>query len=132
MAVTKAISPSELVMRGQMFDGKATNGLKFTARLSAHLTGGRCVSTNNSLVVENADAVTLLLAAATDYALKPPAFRGGDPEATTERRLKGGRPSRHAADLIRSIRSVQCDGRRSGPSRAREIWRCRDSGQALI
>jgi alpha-L-fucosidase 2 len=58
---------------GQADKGKLTAGTKFRARLQAIAEGGSVSGTNGIMRVEKADAVTLLLAAATCYSLKEPA-----------------------------------------------------------
>ena len=68
-----------LVMRGQIEvrpeGAEASAGLRFAACLQARLEGGGTITaTGNSLHIQNAEAVTLLLAAATS-------FRHADPEA---------------------------------------------------
>jgi len=60
-----------VVVRGQVWGGK---GMKFEAHLHVLPEGGRVNETAQGLRVENADAVTLLLSAATDY-------HGSNPEA---------------------------------------------------
>jgi alpha-L-fucosidase 2 len=61
---TKAIEPDQLVMKGQLFDGK---GMKFIARLRVLNEGGKITASDDSINVKNANAVTLLLTATTDY-----------------------------------------------------------------
>jgi alpha-L-fucosidase 2 len=63
---------STLTMIGQALrqDGKAdegNNGVKFQAELRAILQGGNVTVENDALTVHNADSVTLILTAATDF-----------------------------------------------------------------
>jgi alpha-L-fucosidase 2 len=63
---------STLTMIGQALrqDGKAdegNNGVKFHAELRAILKGGNVTTENDELAVHNADSVTLILTAATDF-----------------------------------------------------------------
>jgi alpha-L-fucosidase 2 len=63
---------STLTMIGQALrqDGKAdegNNGVKFRAELRAMLQGGSISAESDALAVHNADAVTLILTAATDF-----------------------------------------------------------------
>src|SRR5215469_14772249 len=63
---------SILTMIGQALrqDGKAdegNNGVKFRAELRAVLQGGNVTVENDALIVHNADSVTLILTAATDF-----------------------------------------------------------------
>ena len=70
--------PDRLVLRGRVTCKDARTGeprgMKFEAHLAAVLTGGALSVSEGHLVVEGADALVLLVAAATDY-------RGGDPAA---------------------------------------------------
>ena len=66
-----------LVMSRRAYQGK---GMRFEARLIVLNDGGKLVPTDNGLTVRKADAVTLLLAAATDY-------RGNDPATTCKEHL---------------------------------------------
>jgi len=67
-ATTKTEKPDQVIMSGQLFEGK---GIKFIARLKAISEGGEVSTTDDSVQVKNADSVTLLLSAATDYKGKP-------------------------------------------------------------
>ena len=53
----------QLVLSGQVEEG----GLRFEARLKVVLQGGKASTSDGAIVVENADAATLLLAAATSF-----------------------------------------------------------------
>jgi alpha-L-fucosidase 2 len=53
----------QLILSGQVEEG----GLKFEARLQVLLEGGKASVTDGAIAVENADAATLLLAAATSF-----------------------------------------------------------------
>jgi alpha-L-fucosidase 2 len=78
---------TELLMRGQLWDGTNWAGMKFAARLRAVADGGIVTSSTNGLRIESANAVTLFLTAGTDYRLQLPDWRHGDPEATTAKQL---------------------------------------------
>lgn len=99
-----------LVLRGQVKDippgASESVGVKFEARLLAVPRGGRCTAQDDALVVERADSVTLLLAAATNY-------WGEDPEAVCLRHLRAAslKPyqrlkASHTADYRRLFRRV--------------------------
>lgn len=79
---TTTASGDSLVMRGQLDGG---TGLKFQSTLKALTEGGSIKTEGKSqgdqLVVSKANAVTLLLAASTNY-------RGNDPQAICERQIK--------------------------------------------
>jgi len=69
-----------LVMRGVNEDANGIKGaLKFQARMKILTDGGQTTTTGNTISVTNADAVTLLIAAATSY--KNYHDVSGDPEA---------------------------------------------------
>lgn len=58
------------------------NGLRYEAQLQIRAEGGKLIHAENKhLSVQGADSVTLLLAAATDYAQQYPHYRGKDPHA---------------------------------------------------
>lgn len=76
-ATTTAAGDS-LIMRGQLDGG---TGLKFQSTLKALTEGGSIKAQGDQLIISNANAVTLLVAASTNY-------RGNDPQATCERQIK--------------------------------------------
>lgn len=59
-ATTEVVAPDRLILRGQL-------GVKFEAQLQAQVSGGRVIARDGTLVVTNADEVTLLLVGATSY-----------------------------------------------------------------
>ena len=69
------------------FQGKLDNGLRYAAVLEAVAEGGTARVEGNKLVIQGCEAVTLVLAAATDYAPNPQkGFRNGvDPRETAAR-----------------------------------------------
>jgi alpha-L-fucosidase 2 len=106
----------QLLMRGQMWDGTNWTGMKFAARLRALTAGGRVAATTNGLEITNADAVTLLVTAATDYRMQLPDWRHGDPEAQTARQLQAAARksfarlhAAHLRDYQPLFRRVQLD-----------------------
>ena len=68
-ATTKPIDKNTLAMSGQVLDPTAKNepGMKFQSRLSVINSGGSVKAEGDAIKVENADTVTLLLVAATDF-----------------------------------------------------------------
>ncbi len=62
-ARTKAIAPDTLALTGQVEAG----GLRFESRLRVVSTGGRTTVDDNGLALAHADAVTLVLTAATSF-----------------------------------------------------------------
>jgi len=80
---TTASGDNELLMTGTLDDGRGGRGVTYAARLRVLATGGTVRSDGNSLVVETADDVLLLLTAATDFQ----GFAGrhlNDPVAATQ------------------------------------------------
>ncbi|MCC6445628.1 MAG: glycoside hydrolase N-terminal domain-containing protein [Armatimonadetes bacterium] len=97
-AAVSASGPDELLLKGRAWGGK---GMRFAARLRIRAERGKLFAEGNSLRVEGADAVTLLLTGATDYT-------GIDPEQATKEQLQAAArksyPSlrkRHTADYRR-------------------------------
>lgn len=86
-AMVSAVEKDQLLMRGQLWNGTAWEGMKYAARIQAVLDGGRITSSTNGLSIEGANAVTLLLTAATDYRMQLPDWRHGDPEAKSAEEL---------------------------------------------
>ncbi len=62
-ATVEAIAANILTLDGQC----GNDGMRFSVYLQAHIEGGKIQSVNNQLAVRDANAVTLLLAAATSY-----------------------------------------------------------------
>jgi len=109
-ATTIAASDS-LIMRGQLDGG---TGLKFQSTLKALTEGGSIKAQGEQLVVSKANAVTLLLAASTNY-------RGNDPQATCERQIKQTAAQTyaklreaHVADYQSLFRRVELELGKSG------------------
>lgn len=108
-ATTQAMGRDGLVMSGQLFDGRAMNGMKFIARLRALNEGGKVTTATDTLRVEGANAVTLLLTAATDY-------RGKPHEKISDALLRGAAQKpyaalrqAHVADSQKLFRRVEID-----------------------
>ncbi|MHC4504879.1 MAG: glycoside hydrolase family 95 protein, partial [Planctomycetota bacterium] len=85
-AETRAAGSDALVMKGQAYALKS--GMKFIARVKARAEGGRAFTKENQLHVEGADAVTILVACATDYLPEPPTFRGNPHEEVTAKQIE--------------------------------------------
>ena len=72
-ATTKAVSNNTLLMEGQIIDkdqlerGPFGKHMKFSALLNVVNKGGKLLSTNSNLIVNDADEVTILITVATDY-----------------------------------------------------------------
>ncbi|MCX7012915.1 MAG: glycoside hydrolase family 95 protein [Candidatus Sumerlaeota bacterium] len=76
-AETQSVGANHLVMKGHAGGGV---GVRYQAQLTVLSEGGKTVAEGTRLQVENADAATLLLVAATDY-------WGKDPHETCEKQL---------------------------------------------
>jgi alpha-L-fucosidase 2 len=103
--ITPNLTPDRLKAERDQLE---PTGVKFRAVLRAVNEGGRVEVADSELIVSNANAVTLVIVAATDY-------RGGDPAAPCARYLAGAtKPysslrSRHVADHGKLFRRVELD-----------------------
>jgi alpha-L-fucosidase 2 len=105
-ATVQATPDGDLVMRGMNGDGNGATAdgkpipgaLRFEARVRILPTGGIRSVTNDAVIVRNADAVTLLIAAATSY--RSYSDVSGDPAALVASTL--GRASRKRIDVLRT------------------------------
>jgi alpha-L-fucosidase 2 len=61
-----------LIMQGQALSGNRTSGVKFAVALKGMVEGGQVACAGDRMTVTGADAVTLLLSAASDYNLGNP------------------------------------------------------------
>ncbi len=78
---TRADGSDTLVMSGRLPGSRGgRDGLHYIARVKAVAEGGKVAVRDDALRIEGADAVTLLIAAGTDYLPKPPDFRGPAPD----------------------------------------------------
>ena len=111
-AVTKSAGADRIVMDGKAIardpahDAEGEAGVRFHAMLTAVTEGGRVLTEGSELLVDHTNAVTLLLAAATD-------FHGDSPEETCDARIKAARKpyeqlrAEHVADYQRYFHRVQ-------------------------
>lgn len=81
---------NQLIMQGALTDGQGGDGLHYITRLTAVNKKGTVGYVGSNLIVENADEVTLLLTASTDYLLEYPNYKGRDYEKITEYNLQNG------------------------------------------
>ena len=84
---TTKLEKDHLLMQGRLKDGKGGEGMSYAARLKSIATGGEQVYTDSTISVKNANEVTLILVASTDYKQEYPTFKGEDPVSTTEAAL---------------------------------------------
>ena len=66
-AAETTVEGNDLVMLGQLFRGDEQTGMKFMARVRVLADGGKMAVSEGGFEVRDADAVTLLLAARTDF-----------------------------------------------------------------
>ena len=118
-AVCSSEGPDQLVLAGQLgirhHETDEIAGLNFAGRLAARLEGGQLRNSGGSMQVDKADAITLVIAAATNY-------RGGDPLESTRQTLADapGYPElreAHVADHRTLFRRVDLElGQNPAPS----------------
>lgn len=82
---------NQLIMKGSLSDGKGGEGMEYMTRLTAVNKNGTLTYTDSSLEVVNADEVTLLLTASTDYVLEYPKYKGRDYKKITKTNLQKGK-----------------------------------------
>ena len=105
-ATVEATADGDLVMRGTNDEGKGTTAdgrpisgaLRFEARVRLITTGGTRIASDEAIVVRDADAVTLLIAAATSFRSYDDV--SGDPAASVATSL--GRASGTAIENLRA------------------------------
>ncbi|MCY4593955.1 MAG: glycoside hydrolase family 95 protein [Bryobacterales bacterium] len=83
------VAGSDLVLRGRASHEGQQLGVRFEARLRVHADGGAVRAEGTALLISDANAVTLVLAAATDY-------RDRRPSDETERRIAAVERVAHA------------------------------------
>jgi alpha-L-fucosidase 2 len=86
-AEVSVVGQDQLFLRGQLWNGTTNAGMKFAARLAVICGNGNVSPDDDTLKIENATEVTLLLTAATDYRMQLPDWRHGDPEKQTADQL---------------------------------------------
>lgn len=83
---TRTVKDRELLMTGQLPDGKGGGGVKYAARVRVLTTGGEVFVRENEVQVKRADAALLLVAVETDYQGNVPRERRvDDPVRETDR-----------------------------------------------
>jgi alpha-L-fucosidase 2 len=95
-----------LVMAGRGTDSNGVTGvIRYQARVQVLATGGKLKAGSDSLTVEKADSVTLLVTAATSY--KNFQDAGGDPEALAKKTLAAASAKPLAALRAEHLRDYQ-------------------------
>lgn len=116
-----SVSEKTLLVRGALKD----NGLIYSAGVALQLEGGEQVAVDSPAIsshyfqpyrVRNADAMTLLLTAGTDYAQQYPDYRGAEPLTSVTQRLKSAQAqsakqlaANHQADYQSLYNSMTLD-----------------------
>ena len=104
-----AAAGNELLLRGRASHEGKQLGVRFEARLRAYSDGGAIRADGNSLRIVDADAVTLLLAAATDYRYRYPEDYTTRVLASAERRGYARLRQGHIDDHRRRLNRVALD-----------------------
>ncbi|MEN8434452.1 glycoside hydrolase N-terminal domain-containing protein [Clostridium septicum] len=68
-------------------DGNVGNGMKYESQIKVISDGGVIEDQNTNIQINNANSVTLLMAAGTDYKNEYPTYRGEDPHNTVTERI---------------------------------------------
>ena len=90
--------------------GKLVNGLEYETRLQVIATGGTVSSSDGSLRIEKADAFTVLIAAATNYAPSWSShWRSGHPQISLPTASWADLKAAHIASYRRLFRRVELD-----------------------
>ncbi len=93
--------------------GKLDNGLEYETEVQVVNTGGRITAVEGALRIENADALTIFVAAGTNYvADRARAWRGDSPRARIQRQLKTAAATPYAALRAAHIADYQALFRR--------------------
>lgn len=100
-------SADGLVMQGRLRNGEDETGAKFIVRLRVINDGGTVRAAGDALRVDGADAVTLLLAAATDYDPDSPGYRGKPHETLSADHLKRAAKRGYADLRDRHVKDYQ-------------------------
>ncbi len=98
---------NQLIMQGALHNGKNSDGLQYITRLSAKTKNGSVRYTDSNIIVKNADEVTLLLAASTDYVLAYPHYKGRAHKEITKNNLQKGRKTTYDALFKRHKKEYQ-------------------------
>ena len=102
--ITEAVANSELLMTGQLNDGRDGGGVRYAARIRIITAGGNVTVTGNKLKVRNADAATVLFAAETDYhGVVPRERKIDDPRAKTAEVIAAAAAKRYEVMLADHI-----------------------------
>ncbi|MHB1034636.1 MAG: glycoside hydrolase family 95 protein [Pirellulales bacterium] len=129
-AETRALGEDQLALAGQVEEG----GLRFEARLRIVAEGGKTAAREGAIAVENANAVTLILAAATSFKnyrdiTADPASRCQAVLQAVEKKPFDAMRAAHVADHRRLFRRVSLDLGRTAAADDPTDVRIRQSGK---
>lgn len=102
-----AVEDNQLIMSGALSDGKGGEGLEYMARLKALTKNGKVKYLNGQIEVQDADEVTLILSASTDYMLKYPEYTGRDYKRLTANSLTNATKKTYQQLLSNHIKEYQ-------------------------
>jgi alpha-L-fucosidase 2 len=88
-----------LLMTGTMDNGKGGDGMHYAVRLKAIASGGTITYLDNSMEVQNANEVVLMLTASTNYKQEYPNYLGADPKIISLEQLNKAASKSYAALL---------------------------------
>lgn len=88
-----------LLMTGTMDNGKGGDGMHYAVRLKAIASGGTITYSDNSMEVQNANEVVLMLTASTNYKQEYPNYLGADPKIISLEQLNKAASKSYAALL---------------------------------
>ncbi|MBO3750179.1 glycoside hydrolase family 95 protein [Streptosporangiaceae bacterium NEAU-GS5] len=105
-----SINDGKIVVRGVLPD----NGLRVEAVAHVSAAGGILSEETDRISVSDADAVTVIVAAGTDYALAFPTYRGPDPHEEVAKRIAAAHEhadlrAEHVADFADRFDRVRLD-----------------------
>lgn len=98
---------NQLIMHGALDDGKGGEGLHYMTRLTALNKNGNIQYADSCIIIENADEVTLLLSASTDYQLNNPHRKGRDFQEITKEKIINGQTKSYKELLESHIADYQ-------------------------
>lgn len=109
VAANKVMIEGEATTHGDRHPMERKVGVKFTGVLEIRPEGGKMHIDGDKLIVENANAATLLVAAATNFRYKDPAAKCSEYLAAAEKRAYARLRAGHIADYQRLFRQVKFD-----------------------
>lgn len=95
-----SVSGQELRMEGQLNNGTDGKGMRYMTRVRMKPEGGRLTTTDTSLVLDKANAVTIYISSSTD-------FKGEDPAAVSAGHLAAALKKPYEAEKAAHIRNYR-------------------------